>query len=87
MAVINLSSDNSSLQAQLSGMRQQKQQLEQMLLFGSGGLGAAGEGCRVQGQWAVLARGVGCCWGLLFDWLAVSGSLGSRQGIRVGHRS
>lgn len=40
MAVINLSSDNSSLQAQLSGMRQQKQQLEQMLLFGSGALPA-----------------------------------------------
>lgn len=36
MAVISLSSDNTSLHAQLSGMRQQKQQLEQMLLFGHG---------------------------------------------------
>jgi len=39
MAVISLHSDNTSLQAQLSGMRQQKQQLEQMLLFGTGALG------------------------------------------------
>jgi hypothetical protein len=38
MAVISLSTDKSTLEAQLSGLRQQKQQMEQMLLFGSGGL-------------------------------------------------
>jgi hypothetical protein len=36
LQVMSLESNNSTLQAQLSGMRQQKQQLEQMLLFGSG---------------------------------------------------
>ena len=34
MAVITLETDNTTLQAQLQGMRQQKQQLETMLLFG-----------------------------------------------------
>jgi hypothetical protein len=36
LQVMSLASNNSTLQAQLSGMRQQKQQLEEMLLFGSG---------------------------------------------------
>jgi hypothetical protein len=34
MAVLTLETDNTTLQAQLEGMRAQKQQLETMLLFG-----------------------------------------------------
>jgi chromosome segregation ATPase len=36
MAVLTLETDNTTLQAQLEGMRAQKQQLETMLLFGGG---------------------------------------------------
>jgi hypothetical protein len=42
MEVIVLQSNNSSLQVQLAGMRQQKQQLEEMLLFGGSGAWGAG---------------------------------------------
>lgn len=55
MAVVSLATDNSTLQAQLQGMRAQKQQLETMLLFGGATFSTSGASWQLQ-SWQLVWR-------------------------------